>query len=247
MTVDDTVIINRALQLIGTRTTITSAELVANSTNEAIQANLCYGAIRDWCLGVINWNFARKTAKLTIAKQVGAPPVTPWSTASPSPNWQYEYTLPADVLKIQYITNSDVNAKNTSFLGEPKRFVVAIDTISAVEQRVVLTNEASAVCIYTAQITTPAEWPWLFERFMVSTLAWTLSLTLEGDKDITASLKNSMMEFLSIGTQANLEEGLSFGDTTPEWIQAIGINYPFRRQDGKGPSPQPTKPNDNRS
>lgn len=226
-------ITNRALQLIGTRTTVTS--LVENS-NEAIQANLVFTALRDWCLGVGNWNFARKTAKLTLLKT--AVPVAPWDAAEISPPWKYEYSVPADLLKVQYITNSDINAAGDAYLGELKRFVVADDTIATVETKVILTNEASAVAVYTAAISDPALWPWMFERFMVSALAWTLAPALTQDKEIVAALDSTMSRFLAMGLRANVEEGLSFGDTTPEWIQALGINYPFRREDGIGQSQQ---------
>lgn len=236
MAVTNTDITNRALQLIGTRTTVTS---LAESSNEAIQANLVFTALRDWCLGIGNWNFARRTAKLTLLKT--SAPASPWAAAEISPPWKYEYSIPADFLKAQYVTNSDINSAGDAFLGEPKRFVVAIDTIATVDQRVILTNEALAVCVYTASITDPTLWPWLFERFYVSTLAWTLAPALTQDKDIIAALDAIMSRFLAMGLQANLEEGLSFGDTTPEWIQALGINYPFRRNDGIAPS-QPQAP-----
>lgn len=236
MAVTNTDITNRALQLIGTRTTVTS---LAESSNEAIQANLVFTALRDWCLGVGNWNFARRTAILTLLKT--SVPAAPWAATEISPPWKFEYAVPTDLLKVQYVTNSDINLAGDAFLGEPKRFVVAIDTIATVDQRVILTNEASAVCVYTASITDPTLWPWLFERFMVSTLAWTLAPSLTQDKEIVAALDSAMSRFLAMGLQANLEEGLSFGDTTPEWIQALGINYPFRRNDGIA-SQQPQAP-----
>lgn len=235
-------IVNRALQLIGTRTTVAS---LAESSNEATQANICYTAVRDWCFGVANWNFARRTAKIAIIKQITGAPTVPWSSTSVSPPWLYEYSLPADTLKVQYLTNSAVNVGNTAFLGEPKRFIVAVDVVATVEQRVVLTNEAQAVIIYTAQIIDPTEWPWYFERFMVATLAWTLSPSLSGEKEIIASLKTSMMEFLNIAVQANMEEGLFFGDTAPEWIDTLGIKYPQRRYQQKPDRESKGSPNGN--
>lgn len=241
MAVTSVDIVNRALQLVGTRTTIAS---LGESSNEAIQASLCYVPVRDWCLGLANWNFARRTAALILAKTATTPPPA-WTTAQPSPPWKYEYQIPADALMMRYVTNSDGSA--TSYLGEPKRFVVGIDIITAVEQRVLLTNELGAIGIYTAQITDPTEWPWLFERFVVGTLAWTLCPALTGDKELLKELSGTASHFLEVAIQSNLAEGLSFGDTTPEWIQALGINYPFRRNDGKTDraSPPQGRNNDN--
>lgn len=237
-------ITNRAMQLIGTRTTITS---LAESSNEAIQANLVFAPILDWCLGTVNWNFARKTALLVVAKSNTAPPPAIWAATQISPAWQYEYSAPADFIKAQYVTNSEINDANTAYIGEPQRFVVAYDTIAAADKRVILTNQVSAVLVYTARMSDPTIWPWMFERFMVATLAWTLAPALTQDKEVIASLDATMMRFLSIGMQANLEEGLSFGDTTPEWIQALGINYPFRRHDDRESNQSQAAPNDNRN
>lgn len=236
----ETDITNRALQLIGTRTTVTS---LAESSNEASQANLVFAAVRDWCLGVTNWNFARQTALLTLLNSRPLPPVVPWN-GTVSPPWLYEYQYPTDGLKIQYVTNSEVNSAITAWVGEPKRFVVAYDINGAILKQVILTNETNAIAVYTARIIDPTKWPWMFERFMVSALAWTLAPALTSDKEVISSLDATMMRFLSIGLQANLEEGLSIGDTTPEWIQTLGINYPNRLNAIK-PSPKQRQPDGN--
>lgn len=244
MAITSTDITNRALQLIGTRTTITS---LVEVSNEAIQANLVFTSVLDWCLGAVNWNFARRTILMDLVKTNSSPLPTPWADTQVSPAWRYAYSVPSNYIKAQYVTNSEANTDGLTYIGEPQRFVAALDRIATVDTRVILTNQASAVLIFTARISDPTLWPWMFERFMVATLAWTLAPALTSDKELTASLDATMMRFLSIGMQANLEEGLSFGDTTPEWIQALGINYPFRRQDGRDASQSQAAPNDNRS
>jgi len=228
MTTTDVDITNRALQLIGTRTTVTT---MGESSNEAIQANLVYNAVRDWCFGVSNWNFARKVVSLTVGKQFTGAAGT-WSSTVPQPPWKYEYKLPADFIRAIYLTNS-AHATTQAYDGDPQRFSFGNDTITAVVQQVILTNESPAILIYTAQITDPTLWPWYFERFMVGTLAWTLSMTLSGDKELVAYLDNVAMRMFTIAEQKNREEGLSFGDKTPEWIQAIGVPYPHFRTDPK--------------
>lgn len=233
---------NRALLFLGIQRTISALD---QDSAEAKACNTLYTFIRDWCLGITNWNFARRTSALTGYQQTTIPIVVPWAAAtSLSPPWLYGYVLPTDCLQVRYITNSDVKTANTTFLGEPKRFVIADDIIATVQQRVLLTNETTAVCIYTAQIVNPTAWPWYFERFVVSTLAWHLSMALVENEKLTEYLDNIMMRYFDTAFQANIAEGLSFGDTTPEWIQAIGINYPYRRFDGKQTSqpPQQDKP-----
>lgn len=238
-------ICNRALLSIGVQQIISALD---QDSIEARACNTIYTYIRDWCLGVTNWNFARRSAALSANNQTASPPVTPWAdTTSVSPPWKYAYTLPSDCLQVQYITNSDVNAADTAFLGEPKRFVVAAGTVAGTLQRVLLTNEIHIVCIYTARIADPTQWPWLFERLVVSAVAWNLSMGLSNDLKLTEYLDGIMHRYFEAAIQANLAEGLSFGDTTPEWVQALGINYPYRRYDGKATTqvPDQGRRNDN--
>lgn len=226
---------NRALQLVGTRTTMAS---LVEQSNEAQQINLVFTAIQNWCSGLANWNFARNTAGLTLLKGPAVGPT--WSSTYPSPGWNYEFALPSDFVRAIYLTNSTVNAGANPqvFLGEPRRFVLAVDTVATVQQEVLLTNESVAILIYTAFIANPTLWPWYFERLMVIALAQTVCMALTGDKKLFSELSTMLEQQISVSTQINLAEGLIIGDTTPEWIQALGINYPFRRIDARSP-PQP--------
>jgi hypothetical protein len=238
MAVTLTDISNRALQLIGTRTTVTTGELSGGTTNEAIQLNLALTPIQNWCHGLANWNFARKTAALTIAK--GPPTVTPgaWTNALPAPPWLYEYTLPADFIRALYITNSTAAAPIAGWLGEPQRFVIAQDTVTAVLQQVLLTNSATCYLTYCAFVTDPTLWPWYFERLVVMGVAKTICLSLTGDLRIYKEISEVLEQQISISMQINTMEGLAVQDTTPEWIQALGIEYPYRRDIHSG---YPTK------
>ncbi len=101
----NTDITNRALQTIGTRTTVTDAELAASTTNEAIQANLILANMRDDLLRMAPWDCAMKVANLTyITSQPGTPENTSaatqlWAPGQPAPPWAYEYQYPVDCLR----------------------------------------------------------------------------------------------------------------------------------------------------
>lgn len=101
----NTDIVNRALQTIGTRTTVTDAELAASSTNEAIQANLILANMRDDLLRMAPWDCAMKVANLVyITSQPGTPENTSaatqlWQPGQPAPPWAYEYQYPVDCLR----------------------------------------------------------------------------------------------------------------------------------------------------
>lgn len=118
---DKTSLVNLALQAFGSRTTVTDAELVANSSNEAIQANLTYENTRDSLLRMAPWDCALKTANLVyITSTPGTPENTSpatnlWQPGQPRPPWAYEYQYPVDCLKACWI----IPASQTGFTGTP--------------------------------------------------------------------------------------------------------------------------------
>lgn len=240
-------IANRSLVMIGLQKKISS---LTQDSAEAQTINAIITPIENWCFGLANWNFARRSSTLSNLK--GPPPSNPstWSTTYPSPPWLYEFSLPTDFIRALYITNSDPSTANPGYLGEPKRFVIANDTISAVEQIVLLTNQSAPVLVYTAFITDPTIWPWYFERLAVIALAQGISMSLVPNLNLLEELTQTLEQQISIASQINMIEGLQIPDTTPEWIQALGINYPYRRVDGKvdsqqllaGPAARPRNP-----
>lgn len=116
---DNTDIVNRSLQTIGTRTTVTAAELANSSTNEAIQANLILTNMRDDLLRMAPWDCAMKVANLSyITSQPGTPENTSaatalWAPGQPAPPWAYEYQYPVDCLRAVQI----IPANQTGFAG----------------------------------------------------------------------------------------------------------------------------------
>ena len=112
-------IVNWALQVPGTRTNVTDAELAGNLTNEAIQANLKIDNVRRKLLRMAPWNCALKTANLVyITSCPGTPEnttafTTLWQPGQPSPPWTYEYQYPADCLRVQLV----IPATQTGFAG----------------------------------------------------------------------------------------------------------------------------------
>src|SRR5215469_8201601 len=101
----NTDIVNRSLQQIATRTTVTDAELANNTSNEAIQANLCMFNLRDDLARLAPWDSHLRTANLTYISSVpGTPENTSaatqlWQPGQPPPPWAYEYQYPVDCLR----------------------------------------------------------------------------------------------------------------------------------------------------
>lgn len=140
-------IVNRALQVIGTRTTVTDAELVAQSSNEAIQATLILTAYRDQLLRMAPWDCALNYANLNYISSVPgtpentSPATTLWAKGQPAPPWAYEYQYPVDCLRACFlipanqtgyasavpITTAVTGGATAFWTGQPVKFKVAID------------------------------------------------------------------------------------------------------------------------
>jgi hypothetical protein len=155
-------IVNRALQSFGSRTTVTTAELTNNSTNEAIQANLIYIPFRRRLLRLAPWSCAFQTATLNFITSVpGTPentsPATQlWAKGQPAPPWAYEYQYPVECIRACWLTpqtavgfasgipiTTAVTGGAPSFWqGPPVKFVTAIDQFFGVTAAAVVAGGA---------------------------------------------------------------------------------------------------------
>jgi hypothetical protein len=138
---------NRSLQKIGTRTTVTDAEIAGNLSNESIQFNLCYAEVRDKLLRMAPWDSGLKTANLVYITSVpGTPENTSaatnlWEPGIPSPPWAYEYQYPVDCLRMCWlipanqtgyasgvpITTAVTGGASTLWTGKPIKYKVQND------------------------------------------------------------------------------------------------------------------------
>lgn len=145
-------LVNLALQSFGNRTTLTSAQLTAESNNEAKQANLVFENTRDTLLRMAPWDCAMKTANLVYITSVPgtpentSPATTLWEPGQPRPPWAYEYQYPVDCLRACWIipatqsgyaggvpiTTAVTGGAPTLWNGGPIRFKVGIDTFRPV-------------------------------------------------------------------------------------------------------------------
>jgi len=151
---------NRALQTWGSRTTITAAQLVASSNNEAIQFNIIYVPFRRRLLRMAPWACAFNTADLNFITSVpGTPENTSaatqlWQKGQPAPPWAYEYQYPVDCLRMCWVTpqtavgfasgvpiTTAVTGGSPSFWqGPPVKYNIAVDQFFGVLSAVVATG-----------------------------------------------------------------------------------------------------------
>lgn len=139
-------IANRALQVPGTRTTVTDSELANNTTNEAIQINLAYNSVRKRLLRMAPWNCALRTVNLVYITSIpGTPENTsttqggrPWTPGLPSPPWTYEYQYPVDCIYAAWIPPMDQIGFGVG--GPPVKFTIQTDTFYPVTSAIISTG-----------------------------------------------------------------------------------------------------------
>src|SRR5229473_8273531 len=144
--------VNRSLQTFGSRTNVTAAQLVANSSNEAIQFNIIYVPFRRRLLRMAPWACAFNSANLNFITSVpGTPENTSpalqlWQKGQPAPPWAYEYQYPIDCLRMCWltpqtatgfasgipITTAVTGGAPTFWQGPPVKYSVAVDQFFAV-------------------------------------------------------------------------------------------------------------------
>jgi hypothetical protein len=245
---------NRALQAIGTRSTIAS---MSEGSNESNNASLCYATTRQELIRSAPWNFATATATLALLKSAPGTVETPsfpaagvWSTAYPPPGWSYEYAYPADCLRARKVVGNYMPVQtgsvplfpfaNTSplpFWELPgQRFQVTTDLdVNNNPMSCILANIDQAILCYLRDIAIEDIWDPLFTDAMVQALAGKLALALTGDKQLAEQRFKMANEAVIEARAADANEGLTVMNHEAEWITAgHGIRWLGPGQSGTG-------------
>lgn len=189
---------NQALSACGSRL------LIGDIYEGTPQSRACleiYGQTRDEALRAGEWSFAYGQATLTLLKGPpppgGYPPMTPWATIYPPPNWLYEYAYPADCVELRDMIRVPgplpildpkpilyrIDNDATPVLSGPIPLIIngqysgALPTVSGPPQRVILSNASRALAIYTRRVTNPLLWEPLFVATLVGALAKKLAVS----------------------------------------------------------------------
>jgi hypothetical protein len=237
-------ITNRALQAIGTRSTVSAMN---EGSNEANNASLCYVATRQELIRAAPWNFCTATATLALLKSVPGTPENPtalngvWSAAWPPPGWAYEYAYPGDCLRARKVVTNSMTPQgggvplfpiaNASVQPVWKlpgtRFQVTTDSdVNGNPFTCILANVDQAILCYLRDIVIEDVWDPLFTDAMVAALAGKLALSLTGDKQL-AQLRFKMANDKILEARgADANEGVTIIDHTPDWItRGHGIGF----------------------
>src|SRR6516162_7497239 len=145
----DVDIANRALSLIGTRSTISS---LSDGSNEAVAANTWVDVVRDEVARLAPWNCVMTFNNLTLSCAAPGTPENPttgavqWQRGIPLPPWSYEYIYPLDCLRPLWIvpqfqtgfasgipiTTAVTGGAPAYWNGPPVKFKVSTDLLDPV-------------------------------------------------------------------------------------------------------------------
>jgi hypothetical protein len=163
-----------------------------------------YAQTRDDQLRLLRPPFARRDVMLVLLKT--APPggyvLNPWTPAYPPPPWIYEYAYPVDCLDLRAVRETPMVMP--SFLPTAKLFTIANDASLVPAAKVVLTNVASAIAVYTAQVVDMTTWEATFVEAMVAALGRRFGQALGAGGD---AVKGEAAEEQSTGAASMARRG----------------------------------------
>lgn len=163
-------VVNEALQQIASQARITA---LTDGTGPANAANVIYVPTVQLMLRELDPDFARFTAALA-----------PSGAATPVPPWAFEYVYPADMVRLRQVRPPQ-NLITDPNDPQPIRANVAFDGANG---KVILTNQASALAVYTTSAVTELQWDSVFTDAVVRRLANPLAMALAGRPDFAKTI-----------------------------------------------------------
>lgn len=171
-------VVNRALELIGSQTQITGLNDGSPAGNAA---GVLYAPAVNLLLRQLDPGFARRTAALVAAAGTTPPP------------WSYEYTYPADCLRLRQVRPAPGYNVNDP---QPVRAQVAFD--NGLSAKVIVCNQASAYAVYTSSAPVEAQWDAAFIEAVARRLANPLAMALAGRPDFARELLAESAQFAAL-------------------------------------------------
>lgn len=239
-----TEICNRALQAIGTRSTISS---LTDGSNEAINCAMLFNPTRQQLLRAARWNFADFMQQLSLLLAAPGTPENPtlptnpiWVQGQMPPlPWLYEYAYPQDCLRVRRVIPQSLS----TFPGVPlfsvpsgsgafwspngpgTKFKVTTDRDAQNNQRtVVVTNTENAICEYTQDITNTVVFDPTFTEALVNAMAGKLALSLTGDKALASQKFQLANAQITQARADDANEGITIINSVPDWIRTRGFS-----------------------
>ena len=209
-------ICNRALSMIGTRSTIAS---LTEISNEANLCNIHYDNTRASVLRLHNWSFARRRVALPLLAAANGTPENPSGTSPlPETPWSYKYAHPVDCLRVRSIYQPSTG-------GTPIEFLISSDVDTAGNQiKVIFCNQQAAELIYTTDISGPDLWDQNFTDALVASLASDLAIPLTGDKTVAQYCVAQANSAILLARVTDSTESPANTEHVPDWVAVRGFS-----------------------
>jgi hypothetical protein len=171
-------VVNLALTRIGYTMRVVNMFEGSPQANAALNV---YSQTRDEMLRAVDYGFAERNVNLELLKQApvtGYFPPNQWNGANnPPPPWVFEYTYPADCLKVRSV--KPVPLFVIDFDPQPNVFAVENDNYYTPSRKVILCNVEDAQLVYTGQVTDPTLWEDDFVEALAAALGRRLAPVLK--------------------------------------------------------------------
>lgn len=170
------------------------------TTQEQRKCNIYYAPARDFVLRAFPWNFAEKRAYLA---ELGS--------GETKVGYEYAYEYPQDCLKARDIYNSTSG-------GDPIDFI--INSLDSLTGKKVLTDQATALLIYTAKVTDPNVFDALFNTAFSFKLASDLAIPLTKNVKLRDAMLNAYISYMGTARTGNASEAKDTTEKTNPYITA---------------------------
>lgn len=199
-------IVNTALELLDSQAFITGTLPNFDGSNIGVAAGWCYPIVRDFLLRLLDPEFAR-IGPVPLVLVSGAPAGIP-----PLPPWLYEYTYPADGVRIRQVRPPAVGsgvpgAQADPWDPQPIRAAVAFDQQGggagppAVPAKVILTNQQNALAVYTSNATDELFWDADYVEAFIRRLGQPLAAAISGRFDQARELLAESERYASLAAE----------------------------------------------
>ncbi len=241
-------ICNRALSVIGTRSTIAS---MTEATPEARACSIHFEAACRALLRLAPWSFARYQVNgALVAAAAGTPENSDGTGPLPlDRNFSYEYAWPQDCVRLRRVlpppnppstgpnqnpvfpwpmpgfTASPFNVPTDLENKAPYQITLDYDG-SGNQIKAILSNIEQAVIVYTALVDNPNLWDDEFSEAFVFMLASHLVGALIGDKQMDRALYEKAANAAITARAVDANEQPVSPQHTPDWIRVRGF-YPI--------------------
>lgn len=194
-------IYNLALNAVGTRDNVSSP---TENSREAEVCRLWYSVVRDQMLAAAAWPEATAFRVLALQTQQED---TQYEAGEPRGGYAYGYTLPADILRPQYLMDFG-------------RFLLSDGLLQ--------TNTPGAVLAYTKRLEVVSQWGAEFQMAMVYGLAAHICMPLSGKPSRAKMLLTTANDAIIAARESAANASAEVYEAIPEWIAARGFTDPQR-------------------